>query len=192
MNKKIDEYLKKESAIKEFENSVIKAIDDFFAGLSTEEKNHILGKDKNNSKPQLQISSQAYEFHKNKEYEKALPLFIELAEHGDPFACKMVGDYFYYGYASDVSLEEAYRYYSLGQKYGSNECRFKVGYMLFYGEGTSQDIIKGLDTLEDAAFFGSSDAVKCLVEIYENGIFVDADYEVSDYWRGKIEEIGEA
>lgn len=192
MNKKIEEYIKKEEQIKEFEETIVKAIDDFFAGLTFEEKNKILGDSKLKSKPQKQISAQAYDFHRNQEYQKALPLFIELAEHGNPFACYLVGEYFYLGLGVDVSYEEAYKYYKLGTKYGSNECRYKSGYMLFYGEGTIQDIDKGLEMIEDAAFFGSYDAVTSLIEIYENGIFVDADYEVADYWRCKVEDIGEA
>ena len=192
MNKKIEEYLKKEEQIREFEQSIIKAIDEFFAGLTEEEKNMIVSNPKLKSKPQKQISLQAFEFHKKKEYQKALPLFIELAEHGNPFACYFVGEYFYHGLGVSFSYEEAYKYYELGVKYGSNECRYKSGYMLFYGEGITQDIVKGLEMIEDAAFFGSYDAVICLIEIYEKGIYIDADYEVSDYWRSKVEEIGEA
>ena len=193
MNKKIEEYIKKEESIKEFENSIYKAVDNFFAGLSEEEKNKIFSSKSFDSKPQKQISAQAYEFHRNKEYEKALPLFIELAEHADPFACYIVGDYFYHGYGINFSYEEAYKYYGLGMKYGSNDCRYKCGYMLFYGEGVAQDVVKGLETIEDAAFFGSEEAINTLIEIYENGIFVDADYEVADYWRSKSElEIGDA
>lgn len=192
MNKKIEEYLKKEEEIKEFETSIIEAIDEFFSGLTFEEKNMILKNGKKRSTPYRQISTQAYEFHTKKEYEKALPLFIELSEHGNPFACYLAGDYFYKGLGTDFSYEEAYKYFSLGIKYGSNECRYRSGYMLFFGEGTTQDIDKGLEMMEDAAFFGSYDAINSLIEIYEKGIYVDADIEVGDYWRSKIEDIGEA
>ena len=193
MNKKIEEYIAKEEAVNKIKNEIGKIIDGFFKSLSQIDKEKLFDESiPSNSKPIMQIMSQAYKFHSNEEYEKALPLFIEVSSYGNGEACYMVGNYYYNGLGVEMSYEKAFEYYELGAKYGHNDSRYRVGYMSFFGEGTPMNVDKGLEEMENAAFLGSEDAIYMLSEIYEKGICVERDDEVADYWKSKIDGVGEA
>ena len=194
MNKKIEEYQLKEKALREFSEEIKSLVKDIFDALSVEQKENLkqLANFSKSSKPLIQISKQALEFHKNGEYEKALPLLIEAAEHGSGSSCYLVGNYFYEGKGVEVNYSTAYDYYQLGVNLGNNDCRYKIGYMKYFAIGTVRDIDGGLEDMENAALLDSVDAISTLIDIYERGQFVDIDYEVADYWRERIEGIGEA
>ena len=181
MSKKLEELLIKEKALEIVENELTPLLKDLVKDAPA------------HSKPHEQILEQAFRFHNLGQYQEALPLFIELAEHGSDIGAEYAAQYYFEGKGVEQSYEKAAQFYLVGQKNGSLYSRFRVGYLMLYGLGLTQNIEKGLTIIEETAFMRIDEAVWCLVDLYQEGKYVEKDLEVADFWRSKVEyNIGKA
>lgn len=190
MSKKSEELRAKEEIIARLSQELAKLFDsiDVEAVDKLTEAYHIEEPYKY-SKPHKQILDQALKFNYEKEYAKALALFLELAEHGSDIGAEYAAYYFSEGKGTRKSLKKAYDMYLQGMNNGSIYCRYHVAYCLFYGKGTRANPKEGVNKLEEVAFLGIEDAIWDLIDIYSKGIFVEKDDDVVDFWLEKVEPV---
>ena len=192
MSKKSLELIARENAIKEISKELEKVFDSFDVETvdKLKEAYHIEELYKY-SKPHQQILEQALKFHEEHKYSKALELFLELASHGSDVGAEYASLYYWEGKGTPKSQKKAYEMYVIGAKSGSIYCRYREGFCLFFGKGTSVNRKNGLLKLEEAAFLGVEEAIWTLIDIYSKGTYVKKDDDVVDFWTKKVEyEIG--
>ena len=182
MSKKTDEYRIREKALHDVEEG----LKNIFETIDIDTKDFDVELAKKYVSAHDQILKQALKFDENKEYEKALPLFIELAEHYSSQGAYCAAQYYEYGKGVEVSLKQAFEMYKKAMENGSIHARYIVGYYELIGKGTIQNIKSAIINLEAAAFFGDEDAIYLLIDLYDEGRYVEQDFDASDYWREKI------
>ena len=194
MSKKSEQLIAREEALKTLSNELGKLFDSLDKStLETLTDVYELPTQYRYTKAHQQVLEQALKFHQNKEYAKALPLFLELAEHDSPQGAEFAGRYYSEGKGTRKSQKKAFEMFVLGKKAGSLYCDYQVAYRLFYGKGIKAQRIRGMMELEECAFLGIEEAIWDLIEIYSQGIYVEKDLDVVDFWSAKVEgEIGNA
>ena len=194
MSRKSDELRIREEAIEKLSQELSKLVEALNGEMISQvaEAYHIEEPYKY-SKPHKQILDQALKFNYEKEYAKALALFLELAEHGSDIGAEYAAFYYAEGRGTRKSQKKAYEMYVRGMNNGSLYCRYHVAYCQFFGKGTRANHKEGIYKLEEAAFLGIEDAIWDLIDIYSKGLFVEKDNDVVDFWLEKVEPvIGEA
>ena len=130
-------------------------------------------------------------FKEGKTEADGIRLLEEAAERGD-YAARWILRSEYRGLA-DGESERKYFYWL------NRQCeifcppgdRFALGCLYFNGIGTPEDKAKGLELIRDSASGlnnPSARAMYFLRHIYRNGVYVEADEKVSEYWLEKFKK----
>lgn len=86
-------------------------------------------------------------------------------------------------------LEAAARWYRLAAEGGDAESQYDLGLMLLLGEGGAKNVEEGLRWLERAGEQAEGDALRVLVDCYEEGrLGVGKDAEKAALWRERLAE----
>src|ERR1041384_1215056 len=92
-------------------------------------------------------------------------------------------------YATDDSLgirdeAEAVKWYAKAAEHRHGQSQYDLGFMFLLGEGTENDVAKGLWLMEQAVANGWEYAARLLSDVYEKGLFgVESDSEKAAYWN---------
>ena len=76
-----------------------------------------------NSNPPLTVYSKAKKYYQQKKYNKALPLFNQVAELGNAHAQSYLGDMYYYGYGVAKDNKKAVQWYRKAATQGNAEAK---------------------------------------------------------------------
>lgn len=104
----------------------------------------------------------------------------------DAFACHQLGASLATGDSPADAKDEldALRWYRRGADMGDTDCQYDLGFMVLLGEGTVADQAEGLQWLAEAAQSGHSEAMRVLVDLYEDGNSgVSADADLAAHWK---------
>ena len=101
--------------------------------------------------------NQACDFYNAKEYEKAYPLYIELAERGDARSQCAIGHYYYYGYSPiETNYALAFEWYKKASDQGNAAATNNIGSMYENGEYVIQDYEKAYYFYQKGAELGEA------------------------------------
>ena len=107
----------------------------------------------------------AEELYAQEHYDKALPLFEQLSEAGDPDAQCYLGSMYYYGDGVKQDYTVAAEWYQKAAEQGHINAQVTLGFMYELGQGFQSDYKKAEEWYRKAANQGDEEAEKCLIEL---------------------------
>lgn len=117
----------------------------------------------------------AEELYREKEYEKALVLFLQAAELGDPVSENHIGDIYFEGLGLERDFAKAKNSYQRAAALGYPAAQDNLGFMLEYGVGGPADQAAATEWYVKANDQGYSPATYHLARLYARGLGVDKD-----------------
>ena len=115
------------------------------------------------------------------DYETALKEIKPVAEQGNGFAQRQIGQMYKEGLGVPQDYQESVRWYRLAEKNGT-EANFPLGEMYFYGQGVSLDYAEAMKRFRTAAEQGLGPAQLYLGIMYEQGLGAPQDYVMAHMW----------
>ncbi|ACU60725.1 SEL1-like repeat protein [Chitinophaga pinensis] len=122
----------------------------------------------------LTFFEEAQEYKEQGQYEKALDLFRQSAELGNPAALTSIGHTYEVAYDD---FDKAFAYYSQAAQLGEVYAMSNLGLSYQYGRGTAVDIPAAIDWFQKAADRKHGDAYLYLGDIYYHSTFNVVDYD---------------
>ena len=138
------------------------------------------------------IFRQAFEFYNNGQHEKAVDLFLLLAEQGHIEAQYLLASCYKYGKGVPVDQKEAAKWYRKAAEQGDTRAQLSLGVCYKYGAGVPVDQKEAAKWYRKAAEQGDTDAQLSLGVCYENGEGVPVDEKEAVKWYRKAVEQGDA
>jgi len=119
----------------------------------------------------------AMEFIEFKEYEKAIPILMELAGVGNPGAQYQLGVMFHNGYGVHENYEDAFKWYKLSAEQGQLQAKYALWYMYYHGEGVVKDNGEAFKWLILSAEGGMVEAQEILDYFLSSAIGGDPNFQ---------------
>ncbi len=135
---------------------------------------------------------QAKKYYKNKEYDKAVPMFQRLAERGDMKAQFVLGYCYKEGQGVAQDYTQAVHWYRKSAEQGDPDAQCSLGWSYFKGQGVPQDYTQAVYWYRKSADQGDANAQLYLGYCYNYGQGVAQDYTQAVYWYRKSAEQGNA
>lgn len=125
------------------------------------------------------------EFRLRNGEEAFVALLLRAAEMGSPEAQTQLGTYYATGdWPGPRDLKEAAKWYAKAAEQSDPTALYEFGFMLLTGEGCEKDFGRAVRMLESAAEQGQVDAVKLIIDMYENGSYGGAkNPRAAERWR---------
>ncbi len=121
----------------------------------------------------------------------AFPVFLRLAEAGDPAYQSLVGSAYSEGMGVPQNYQEAVRWMRRAAEQGYAVAQFNLGSMYSRGEGTLQDYREAVRWYRKATTQGDVDAMTNLGAIYFNGEGVPKDLIRAHMWSNLAAAAGD-
>ena len=103
-------------------------------------------------------------FH-NEVYDKAIPIFLSLAERGwAPAQCQL-GTCYYYGKGVQQNYYKAFEWYTKAASQGNATAQYNMGTCYLYGYGTTRNTAKAIEWYTKAANQGNTNAKQALARL---------------------------
>lgn len=133
----------------------------------------------------LACFEEAQEYKEQEQYEKALELFRQSAELGNPAALTSIGHTYEVAYDD---FDKAFAYYSQAAQLGEVYAMSNLGLAYQYGRGTAVDIPAAIGWFQKAADLKHVDSHLYLGDIYYHSTFnvVDYDKALFNYSRAHL------
>lgn len=109
------------------------------------------------------------------DFQKALSIWLPLAEAGDPNSQRGLGVMYQRGDGVKKDLAKAIKWYQLSAETGHPEARYTLGYMYAHGDGVKKDINKAVEWYQLSADTGHKQAQYELGMVYYYGEGVEKD-----------------
>ena len=125
--------------------------------------------------------------------EKSFNYLKASADQGFGDAIASLGDRYYYGDFVEKNYYEAYKWYELASNAKSrytNYALYMLGYMAFWGHGEPKNIQKAIKIYQKASDAGEIYASNELGRIYQNGIEVEENQELSFHYYLRSANLG--
>ncbi|PID76505.1 MAG: hypothetical protein CSB24_06290 [Deltaproteobacteria bacterium] len=118
------------------------------------------------------------------DYQKALQLYEQAAENGNPLAQFIAGGMYYTGKGTEVNLQKAFDLLSRAAAQGktSPEAQMALGTIYLRGQAVPQNYVKAKESLHQAALAGNAEAQNELGFMYFVGNGVEKDYDQAMKW----------
>ena len=125
-----------------------------------------------------------------KKYKKALELYIQAADLGNPEAQGDIGYMYEKGVGVNTDYAMALKWYLKAAEQGNSVGLFNVGSLYYFGRGVQKDYSEAAKWWLKAAEQGMARAQYCLVDLYMYGQGVAEDKKVAFEWCLKAAEQG--
>lgn len=125
-----------------------------------------------------------------KKYKKALELYLQAADLGNPEAQGDIGYMYEKGVGVDTDYAMALKWYLKAAEQGNSVGLFNVGSLYYFGRGVQKDYSEAAKWWLKAAEQGMARAQYCLVDLYMDGKGVAEDKKVAFEWCLKAAEQG--
>ena len=125
-----------------------------------------------------------------KKYKKALELYIQAADLGNPEAQGDIGYMYEKGVGVNTDYAMALKWYLKAAEQGNSVGLFNVGSLYYFGRGVQKDYGEAAKWWLKAAEQGMARAQYCLVDLYMYGKGVAEDKKVAFEWCLKAAEQG--
>lgn len=123
------------------------------------------------------------------DYERAMELWLPLAEEGRPEAQANVGTLYWRGLGTDQDFERALHWFRHAANQGSAIAQDSLGQMYYRGEGVPRDGEKAVRWIRRAALQGDAPSQLRLGGLYSEGSGVDRDpAKAVEWWRKSAEQ----
>jgi len=128
----------------------------------------------------------AFEYLDSKNYEKAFPIFLKLAEEGNPKAQGTVARMYGNGWGTQASDKEAYYWATRGAQKNDPASQHVLGYINWHGlAGFKKNPDHAIEWLEKSATNGHQGSFRLLAEIYEESSQLPNNLKKSFDWTMK-------
>ena len=127
-----------------------------------------------------------------KDLAKALALYREGAEGGDPFAMRNLGEQYTFGLGVPADYAKALEWYRKAVEAGDVDSLVRIGNAYEKGQGTTRDIAKAIEWYERGREKKSTLAMRALSTLYENGVGVPQDLAKSLTYLREAAEANDA
>lgn len=127
-----------------------------------------------------------------KDYEKALELYMKAAMLGMAEAQNDVGECYYFGKGTREDREEAFKWYKKAAKQGDAYAQYNLGYMYHQGIGVIKDKEIAFSWFMKSAEQENNDSQFWLGKMYGRGEAVEKDDKEAFKWYMKAAEAGNA
>lgn len=125
-----------------------------------------------------------------KKYKKALELYLQAADLGNPEAQGDIGYMYEKGVGVNTDYAMALKWYLKAAEQGNSVGLFNVGSLYYFGRGVQKDYSEAAKWWLKAAEQGMARAQYCLVDLYIDGKGVAEDKKVAFEWCLKAAEQG--
>lgn len=105
------------------------------------------------------------------EYEKALKLYLEEAEKGNPNAQFTLGLMYQFGRGTEVNYKEDFRWQKAAADQDFPRSHYQVGLSYLFGRGVKADIHKAIKHFDAGQKLGHANSAARLAQIYAAGKF---------------------
>lgn len=137
-------------------------------------------------------------YDENEEYDKAFPIYQELADNGYVYGNAQVGLYYFYGYYVDKDKSKAVEYfkeceeYTLGDNYEGIRAQAMdlLGDCYYYGDGIEKDFKRSFECYLNAAEAGNNSAQCNVAYAYEMGEGTEKNPTKAVEWYQKSADNG--
>lgn len=137
-------------------------------------------------------------YDENEEYDKAFPIYQELADNGYVYGNVQAGLYYFYGYYVDKNKSKAIEHFkeceefTLGEKYEEIRAQAMdlLGDCYYYGDGIEKDLKRSFECYLNAAEAGNISAQNDVAYAYEMGEGVEKNLNKAVEWYQTASENG--
>lgn len=129
--------------------------------------------------------AKAMKLYYQRDYSKAFPLFMKLAEQGNATAQNYVGIMYETGNGVEQNYNEAVKWYRKSAEQGDTDGQCNLGVMYENGRGVSQDYNEAVKWYRESAEQGNAQGQYCLGDMYEYGKGVDVNMAQAKEWYRK-------
>ncbi len=136
--------------------------------------------------------AEANQYYNSKQYDKAVPIYRELAEQGDALAQSWLGFCCENGNGVSQSYAEAVKWYRKSAEQGDAYAQCNLGYCYESGNGVAQSWIEAVKWYKKSAEQGNARAQYNLGVCYDEGNGVTQSYTEAVKWYRKSAEQGYA
>ncbi|MBP3298155.1 MAG: SEL1-like repeat protein [Muribaculaceae bacterium] len=136
--------------------------------------------------------AEANQYYNSKQYDKAVPIYRELAEQGDAWAQYRLGCCYDNGQGVAQSWTEAVKWYRKSAEQGNASAQYNLGVCYENGKGVEQSYAEAVKWYRKSAEQGKVSAQYNLGWCYENGEGVTQSYAEAVKWYRKSAEQGHA
>jgi len=118
---------------------------------------------------------------------EAMKWFKLAAQQGSADAAYNLGVLYISGEAGYPSKKDAVYWWKQAAEYGHHESQYNYGVMLAYGNGVKRNVTDALDWWKLSAQQGDENAIRALVQTYEQGLpGVAKDPKKAGYWKKQL------
>ena len=134
--------------------------------------------------------------HESGEYDKALEIFVPMAEGGDAVAQACLGEMYRFGMGVEEDAAEAAKWFRKAAEQGHDMAQNSLGLMYLDGEGVKKNIAEGMQWLRRAAeqcqdWNALTFTQLRLAEMYRRGDGVQQDGAEAVKWLRKAAKLGQ-
>jgi len=138
-----------------------------------------------------QIFSDALDYFEQKNYVKAVYLFMKAAEQGHSKAMYNLGICYYDGHGVNQDQAESARWYEKAAMLGHAMAQFNIAMCYIHGRGVNQNEAKAVEWLLKSAEQGEVPAICNLGNCYYHGIGVEQDYHKAIEYFHQAADLGD-
>ena len=135
-------------------------------------------------------AAEGMSYYNNKQYDKAIPIFRELAELGDAPVQSMLGYCYAKGEGVTQSDTEAEKWYRKAAEQGNKEGEYGLAMLYWDGIGVPQSYEEAVKWLRKSAEQGYAVALYALGICYANGFGATKSFDEATKWWRKAAEQG--